>query len=96
MSLLTECFSMNSLISMRTKWSSLSNKNPASALQSSVFPTPVGPKNRNEPVGREGSLNPARLRRMALDTATMASSPQPVREAAPPLEAIFPARLALT
>ena len=74
MSLLTECFSMNSLISMRTKWSSLSNKNPASALQSSVLPTPVGPKNRKDPVGLDGSLSPARLRRMALETATMASS----------------------
>ena len=74
MSLLTECFSMNSLISMRTKWSSLSNKKPARALQSSVLPTPVGPKNRKEPVGLEGSLKPARLRRIALETATIASS----------------------
>ncbi len=44
--------SMNSLISMRTiAWSS-SNRNEASALVSSVLPTPVGPRNMNEPMGR--------------------------------------------
>ena len=46
--------------------SSVSNKNSASALVSSVFPTPVGPRNRNEPLGRFGSESPARERRMAL------------------------------
>ena len=30
----------------------------ANALASSVFPTPVGPKNRNEPMGRLGSCIP--------------------------------------
>ena len=35
---------------------------------------PVGPRNRNEPMGRLGSLSPARERRMALDTAARASS----------------------
>src|SRR5205809_105940 len=49
MSRATECFSMNSDMSMRTIDSSVSNRNSASALQSSVLPTPVGPRNRNEP-----------------------------------------------
>ena len=43
---------MNSLMSMRTMASSSSNRNSASALHSSVLPTPVGPRNRNEPIGR--------------------------------------------
>src|SRR3989344_3314074 len=64
---------MNSLMSMRIRRSSLSNKKPASALQSSVLPTPVGPRNRNEPVGRLGSDRPERERRMALATAAIAS-----------------------
>src|SRR3990167_6923084 len=74
MSRATECFSMNSLMSTRIRWSSLSNKKPASALHSSVLPTPVGPRNRKLPVGRFGSLRPERERRMALATAPMASS----------------------
>jgi hypothetical protein len=44
---------------MRIRWSSLSNRKPASALHSSVLPTPVGPRNRKEPVGRFGSLRPS-------------------------------------
>ena len=36
---------------------------------SSVLPTPVGPRNRNEPIGRLGSESPARERRIALATA---------------------------
>ena len=74
MSRATECFSMNSLMSMRMRWSSLSNKNPASALHSSVLPTPVGPRNKKEPVGLCGSDRPERERRMAWETAAMASS----------------------
>ncbi len=31
---------------------SSSNRNSARARASSVFPTPVGPRNRNEPIGR--------------------------------------------
>ncbi len=54
--------------------SSLSNKKFAKALVNSVLPTPVGPRNRNDPLGRFGSDNPARERRTALDTATTASS----------------------
>ena len=65
---------MNSDISMRTIASSVSNRNPASALQSSVLPTPVGPRNRKLPFGRLGSESPARERRTALDTAVTASS----------------------
>ena len=37
---------------------SLSNKCLANVLASSVLPTPVGPVNRNTPVGLEGSLRP--------------------------------------
>ena len=70
----TECFSMYSDMSMRTIALSSSNRNSASALVSSVLPTPVGPRNRNEPIGRFGSCNPARARRIAFDTATTASS----------------------
>ena len=65
---------MNSLMSRRIRWSSLSNRKPASALHSSVLPTPVGPRNRNEPVGRFGSDRPERERRIALATAAIASS----------------------
>ena len=70
----TECFSMNSDMSMRTMASSVSNRNSASALHSSVLPTPVGPRNRNEPLGRRGSDSPARERRIAFETMRTASS----------------------
>ena len=43
---------MNSDISIRTIALSSSNRNSATALVSSVLPTPVGPRNRNEPNGR--------------------------------------------
>ena len=65
---------MNSLMSIRIMASSLSNKKLAKALVNSVLPTPVGPKNKNDPLGRFGSDKPARERRTALDTATTASS----------------------
>ena len=65
---------MNSDISIRTMASSLSNRKSARALHSSVLPTPVGPRNRKEPLGRLGSDRPARDRRTALETATTASS----------------------
>ncbi len=45
---------MNSLMSMRTIAFSSSNKNSASALVSSVLPTPVGPRNKkrsDRPIG---------------------------------------------
>ena len=43
-------------MSRRVIAGSSSNRNSASALVSSVLPTPVGPRNRNEPIGRLGSL----------------------------------------
>jgi hypothetical protein len=59
-------------MSIRTMARSSSKRKSASALASSVLPTPVGPRNRNEPVGRLGSLMPARARRTASDTAVTA------------------------
>ena len=53
--------------------SSSPNRNSASALASSVLPTPVGPAKMNEPPGRLGSFNPARVRRMACESALIAS-----------------------
>ena len=58
---------------MRTMASVVSNKKSAKALVSSVLPTPVGPKNRNEPFGLFGSAKPARERRIASDTDLTAS-----------------------
>ena len=54
--------------------SSSPNRNSASVRASSVFPTPDGPRKMNEPVGRFGSLIPARARRIDFATATIASS----------------------
>ena len=59
---------MYSDISSRTIARSSSNKNSATARASSVLPTPVGPRKRNEPIGRFGSLKPDRLRRIAFAT----------------------------
>ena len=56
-------------MSMRTIARSSSKRKSASALASSVLPVPVGPRNRNEPVGRFGSEMPARERRTASLTA---------------------------
>ena len=70
---LTECFSMYSDMSMRIIARSSSKRNSARARASSVLPTPVGPRNRNDPIGRFGSDKPARLRRTALATAVTAS-----------------------
>lgn len=74
MILAAECDSIYSLISSLTKDFSSSNKNSANDLASSVFPTPVGPRNMKEPMGRSSSDIPARERRMALETALTASS----------------------
>ena len=41
------------------------------ALASSVFPTPVGPRNINEPMGRFGSCSPDRALRTAFETAAI-------------------------
>ena len=54
--------------------SSLSNKLWANAFASSVFPTPVGPKKINEPIGRFGSLIPALALNTASETRPTASS----------------------
>ena len=52
---------------------SSSNKNSASARDSSVLPTPVGPRKMKEPIGRFSSCKPARARLTAFETATIAS-----------------------
>ncbi len=70
----TVCFSPYSLMSSEISAFSSSNRNSASALASSVFPTPVGPAKMNEPEGRFGSLSPARVRRIVLESTEMASS----------------------
>ena len=54
--------------------SSSPNRNSASVLDSSVFPTPDGPAKMNEPPGRFGSFSPARVRRIACDSALIACS----------------------
>ena len=65
---------MYSHMSRRMIAFSSSNRNSASALVSSVLPTPVGPRNRNEPIGRFGSCRPARARRTASTPPRRASS----------------------
>ena len=49
---------MNSLMSRRVIDCSSSKRNSASALASSVFPTPLGPRKRNDPMGLPGSRRP--------------------------------------
>ena len=66
-------FSMYSDMSSRIMALSSPKSAWARALHSSVLPTPVGPRKRKEPMGRLGSLRPERARRMARDTALMAS-----------------------
>src|SRR5215212_9836135 len=63
MSFETECFSMNSDMSKRIIERSEPKRNSASERATSVLPTPVGPRKRNEPTGRCGFFNPARERR---------------------------------
>jgi hypothetical protein len=63
------CRSMNSLMSRRVSACSSSKRNSASALASSVLPTPLGPRNRNEPMGLPGSRRPMRPRRTAFERA---------------------------
>ena len=65
---------MYSDMSSWMRWLSSPKRNSASVLASSVLPTPDGPRKMNEPLGRLGSLRPARVRRMAWETALMASS----------------------
>ena len=68
------CFSMYSDMSRLISAVSSPNRNSASVLASSVFPTPDGPRKMNEPLGRFGSLRPARVRRTAWETALIESS----------------------
>src|SRR6266545_2083040 len=65
---------MYSLMSSATSASSSPNRNSARVRDSSVLPTPEGPRKMNEPEGRLGSLRPARVRRIAWETALMAGS----------------------
>ena len=70
---------MYSLMSILIIASWLSNMNSASALASSVLPTPVGPRNRKLPIGRSGSCRPrARAAQRAgdrLDRLVLADDP---------------------
>ena len=61
-------------MSRRTIASSLPKYSAASALESSVLPTPVGPRNKKFAIGRFPSRSSARARRNACDTAVTASS----------------------
>ena len=63
---------MNSDMSKRMSARSLLNKNCASERATSVLPTPVGPRNRNDPTGRSGFFKPARDRRIARASAEIA------------------------
>ena len=49
------------------------NKLSANAFDNSVFPTPVGPKNKNEPIGLFGAFKPTLLLLIAFATASTAS-----------------------
>ena len=46
----------------------------ASCRQTSVLPTPVGPANRNDPIGLSPSFRPALESLIALDSVSIASS----------------------
>ena len=69
----TLCPSIYSDISILIIESSFPNKLSANAFESSVLPTPVGPKNKNEPIGLFGSFNPTLPRLIAFATASTAS-----------------------
>ena len=68
----TECFSISSDMSKRIIERWLPNKNSARHRATSVLPTPVGPRKRNEPTGRCGFFKPARERRIARAKAEIA------------------------
>jgi len=70
----TECGSINSDISTLIILFSLPNNASAKAFASSVLPTPVGPINKNEPIGLFGSFNPTLPLLIAFATAETASS----------------------
>ena len=64
---------MYSDISTRIRFCSEPKITSAIALDSSVFPTPVGPRNIKEPMGRFGSFKPTRPLLIACATAFTAS-----------------------
>lgn len=68
-----ECSSLYSLIFNLTIAFLSPNKNSANVFASSVFPTHVGPRNMNDPMGFLGSLRPTLARLIALLMATIAS-----------------------
>ena len=70
---LTECFSIYSDISILTSASCSPNIASAKVFANSVLPTPVGPKNKNEPIGRRGSFKPLLARRIERAIALTAS-----------------------
>src|SRR5205085_164623 len=84
---------MYSLMSILIMAFSSSNKNSASARDSSVLPTPVGPRKINEPIGRFGSCKPARARRTALEFTSLGQFTAPcctLQLGAKPIEFFFP------
>lgn len=58
MSFAVECCSIYSDISTLIIESSVPNNTSDNAFAVSVFPQPVGPKNKKEPIGLLGSPNP--------------------------------------
>ncbi len=74
MSLDTVCFSMYSDMSILIMAFSDPNMEMARAFDSSVLPTPVGPRNMNDPIGLSGSLSPTLARLTALEMEFTASS----------------------
>ena len=52
----------------------LPNMSIANCLANSVLPTPVGPTNKNEPIGRPDLLKPIRFLRIERATLSTASS----------------------
>ena len=64
---------MNSDISNLIIVFSFPNKFSASAFDNSVLPTPVAPKNKNEPIGLFGFDNPTLDLLIAFATASTAS-----------------------
>ena len=67
-------FSMYSLMSIRIMASVVPNMFLASSFARCVFPTPVGPKKRNVPIGLFGSFSPTRIRWILLTNVSTALS----------------------
>ena len=65
---------MYSLISIRISASAEPNISLDNSLAKCVLPTPVGPKNKNVPIGLLGSFSPTRLRRIAFTRVSTALS----------------------